>query len=161
MSIQGISRISAGVPNGGQFAPSSAAESGVVLDGGAATGAPSWHELQEKLDDAVTEWTTQLDEGGATADVADLLGLEDEDEMIEAYGEEGSDFLCSLTFRAEARERTRSASRYKPSESSADGRLEVFGNGRLLARASFTHEDGPDISRLLENAPVGPRWKSC
>jgi hypothetical protein len=103
MNTQSISRVSAGVPNGGQFAPTVNSQSDVAL-GGVPT-APAWDELQSRLDDAVTEWCTGLDENCATADVADLLGSEDEDAMIEAYGAERSDLLCSLRSAATVRGR--------------------------------------------------------
>jgi hypothetical protein len=119
---------------------------------------PAWEDLESRLSDAVTEWATNLEEGDHEVEFSELIGDVDgdEDAMIEAYGEGRSDYLCSLSFHAQAEDRPDYGGRHEPSEYGMIGRLQVMSSDRQLFRSRFTHEDGPDISGLLNHCVTGP-----
>lgn len=155
MSTPAPARISAGVPNGGQFAPSSLSESAVVLDGDAAPAMPAWDDLESKLSQALEQWATNLEDGEHDTDFGELIG-DDEDAMTEAYDQGRSDYLCGLAFHADAQNWWVSGGLHEPSEGGINGRLKVAFRGRQIAMSHFSEQDAPDITGLLDRCVTAP-----
>ena len=163
MSTPAVVRVTTGVPNGGQFAPSAQGESTVVLEGAADTDVklqPWGDKLDAQIDVAVCDWAAQLEEGSSTADITELLDT-DEDALVAAYGEERSDFLCALRFEAETQEyRTWRGGEDGPAEYGSSGRLHVYyhpwgaRHGKQLTSSDFSFEDEPEVRGLISHYPV-------
>lgn len=139
MSTPDVVRVSAGVPNGGQFASSAQAEAADVDLPAPSASLPQWNELEARMSDAVSEWATDLDDGDHEAEFSELIG-DDEDAMIEAYGEGRSDYLCSLTFHAHVENWQVAGGLRQSSEYGFNGRLKVTYGGHQMVQSGFTEQ---------------------
>ena len=158
MSTPTAARVSAGVPDGGQFARSANAEAtDVVLDGPATAPLPSWGpELEQAISDGVTKWTEGLQDGRETVDLSEVVdGLDDEDAMIEAYGEHRSDWLCGVQIEASVRT-SQISSRYLPPEDRLDGRLYIRSGDTEIGTVNFGDHDGEPRISVLGHCPPAP-----
>lgn len=155
MSTPAVARQPIGTPDGGRFAPSAQAEATDVSPPPPAGQLPAWDDLESRLPDALADWATDLEEGAHEVEFSELIG-DDEDAMIEAYGEGRSDYLCSLTFHAQVEGRSVYADHYEPPDNGMVGRLRVMSGPQQLARSNFSHDDGPNIGGLLDHCVTGP-----
>lgn len=161
MSTQSIVRVPAGISDGtrkgGQFAAHAHAPADVELPA-AATDLPQWseNELETDLADALQDWTSKIRSGQVQQTTAtEMLGMNDQQAMISAYGPDRADFLNRMTFTVTAENYVAfPGNRYEREEVSRRGNLRIRSGARQIADIDF-EEDGPDIyGRVLAAAPA-------
>ena len=140
-----------GVPTGGQFASRGHAEpTGVSL----ADDLPGPDAIDDALYREVGKILSDGD-GVTTENVIDLMD-HDEDQLVAAFGQGPTDWLCSLTVRVEATSRqTYRGGLEEPDEWAYRGYVSVEdGDGTVIAESPWNGEDDPELPRLMRRCPV-------
>ena len=140
-----------GLPVGGQFAAKTHAEASSVA---LADALPRPSDIDDALYREVGKILSNGD-GVTTENVIDLMD-HDEDQLVAAFGQGPTDWLCGLTVIVDAASRqTYRGSLEEPGEWAYGGYVTVEdAEGNTVAEVPWNGEDDPEIPALLRRCPV-------